>query len=316
MHRIVPVLASVFGLSVALAHDVPIPDSTCAFSPLEVRFPALGRAGTAAAPGVGDVMRIKYTAPRQSAQFDATGVPPRALSGLGTSASLAAPLVFDTLLFGSGNDGIADIPLDLTVDGTTATVSVRLTTGLASAGGVVVEGAPMSASGTFTLVGAGVVNGLGAPFDGAVAVFTLTCAATPKPDLDQFPIVETKGLGGRITTRRLRLYAQLDLGTLTPALSGVPVLLRASADGTPVATVDLPGGLVARGSRTFIATSGDGKQKVVLHLRRRRPTLRYALSVRVDETLPALPAGRPVVTLTSQLGALVSRGSKPFRGAH
>ena len=167
----------------------------------------------------------------------------------------------------------------------------------------------MDTSGLLTLVGVAVVDGLGAPLGGATAVFRLTCTATPVPDLDQFPAVTMKGLAGRISTKRLRLHATLLPGALPVELAGTPTLLAVEVDGAAIATVDLPGGLTPHGRRAFVGESAAGTEKVVVHLRGTKAKSRYAVSLRVDGPLPALPAGRSTVTLTSGLGGLPARAS-------
>jgi hypothetical protein len=175
-----------------------------------------------------------------------------------------------------------------------------------------VEGAAMDASGRFTLVGAGLADGLAPPLGGAVAVFQLTCTAAPVPDLDQFPAVTAKHLAGHVNTRGLRLHTTLSAGSLTPDFTG-PALVRVTANGGAMAEVDLPQGLTARGRRTFVGSSGDGAQTLVVRLRRRRPSPTYALALRVDADQGDLPGGRPVVTLTSQVGGLLTRVTRVFR---
>jgi hypothetical protein len=294
------------------AHDVPFRTS-CSFEPLAVEFPSLGMTGTGAAPTKADALRLTDATTPQSVQFNAATVPARPLAGLGTSATLQLPAAFAARVLASGDFTAPDVPLLLDVDGTGALVPVTLTTGLAAADGVVAEGTPMSGSGVFALVGVAPVDGLAAPLGGATAVFRLSCTTAPVPDVDKFPLVELRKLGGRITTKKLRLHGLLDAGSL-PADFAAPALLRVSTGGTTIATVVLPGGLAARGRRTWIGESTDGTQRVTVRLRRKRPTPLYAVSLRVDGAVPALPAGRPSVTLTSQVGGIVVRATKAFRG--
>jgi hypothetical protein len=310
-------LALVLGLAVraASAHEVPIPDSDCTFDPLTVGFPALGLDATAVAPGPVDKLRIVYRTGRQAAQFNAGSVPPRALSGIGTSATLAFPSLFEARMLASGDLTAAAVPLVLTVDGTPATLAVTLTTGLAAAAGVVVAGAPIAADGRFTLVGVTTADGLAAPLGGATAVLQLSCTATPVPDLDQFPLIETSKLAGTITTHGLHLRATVRAGSLPADFPATPALVEVSADGATMATVDLPDGLAAHGRHAFVGRSPDGLTTLTVRVVRRKPDPVYAFSVHIKGALAALPAGkRPTVSLTAEAGGLLARTARPFRG--
>jgi hypothetical protein len=295
------------------AHDVPIPPSACAFDTIEVAFPALAEEGTAVAPGPADALRILYVPGRQVAQFDAAGVPARSLVGL-AAGSLAFPAAFEARMLASGDLTATDVPLVLTVGGTEATVPVTLTTGLAAAAGVVAAGSPLDpVDGRLVLAGVAVADGLPGSLDGATAVFRLSCPVTPVPDLDQYPIVTTTGLAGRITRNGLRLRASVMPGALAPDFAGLPALLDVTAGDTTLAVVDFPGGLPAKGSRTFVARSADGTATLRVHLRRRRPTAAHTLAVRVRGAITNLPDGRPTVTVRYRVGGLLSRVARPFR---
>lgn len=313
--------AALIALAVAApvaAHDVPF-RTFCSFDPVIVTFGGLSEIGVGSAPTKADVLRLTDATTPQSVQFNAATVPPRPLTGLGGSASLQLPPAFPARVLASGDFTATDVPLVLTVDGVSVTVPVTLTTGLTPADDVVARGAPMDASGVFGLIGAATVEGLPAPFGGTTAVFRMGCATAPVPDVDKFPSVELTKLGGRITTKRLRLHARLDAGTLAADFAA-PALLFVYVDGASpglgtLAGVMLPDGLAARGRRAWVGESADGTQRVTVRLQRKRPTPLYTLGLRVDAAVPALPAGRPTVTLTSQFGGIIARATKPFRGA-
>jgi hypothetical protein len=318
MKRLLALLLVALALPVA-AHDVPF-RTACSFDPLVVSLRELSMDGIGAAPTKAEVLRLTDATIPQSVQFNAATVPPRVLTGLGVTASLQLPPVFPARVLASGDFTATDVPLVLTIDGASTTVTVTLTTGLTPVTDFLAVGSPMSASGVFGLVGAARVEGLPAPYGGTTGVFVMQCATAPVPDVDKFPAVELRNLGGRITTKRVRLHAILDPSTLTADFSA-PAYLHVGADGAApgqgtLATVILPDGLTARGRRAWVGESADGThtQRVVVRLKRKRPTPLYTVALRVGGPAPALPAGRPNVTLTSQVGGILARVTKPFRG--
>lgn len=295
------------------AHDVPIPPSTCAFDPIEITVPGVGRRITAAAAGPADALRIVYLTGSKTAQFNAGTVPPRDLAGAGTGGALALPAVFTAHLLGSGDFTAPGVALGLTIDGTAITLPVTLTTGLTSAGGVLAEGAPMNTGGIFTLAGVAPLDGMPAPLGGEAAVVRLTCTAAPVPDLDQFPVIATKRLAGMIATRGLRLRAVIDPGLQPADFPGQPAVVRVTVGTVAVATIDFPAGLETDGPRAFVGQSANGLKRVTVRLVRRVPAT-YTLMLGVRGAFPDLPPGRSLVTVSYQVGGLLSRAERFFHG--
>ena len=81
-----------------------------------------------------------------------------------------------------------------------------------------------------------------------------------------------------------------------------------------IAAVELPSGLPARGRRLFIGRSGDGRAALGVRRLQRPGPAAYLLAVKVKSpTLPAVTGGPVNVTLTYDVGGLLSRLTLPMR---
>src|SRR5439155_1714491 len=151
--------------------------------------------------------------------------------------------------------------LSFTMNGSTTAVPMTLTTGVAAAAGMVVEGMPIASDGRFALVGITADSGLGPPLGGALLAVRLACQAVPRPDTDQFRLAtRTTPVSATLTARALILRAIFAPGTMdVPDFPASPALLRASSGDATITTVDLPSGLPARGRKLFIGRSDDGR---------------------------------------------------------
>ena len=111
-----------------------------------------GVVGAAAPPEPADQFQIFYDPAASQATFDMQSVPPRSFTAAGVDGTFALPgLVVGTLI--SSGDLTLTTSLAFTMNGGTTTVPITLTTGLAAAAGMVVEGMPIASDGRFALVG-------------------------------------------------------------------------------------------------------------------------------------------------------------------
>src|SRR5207245_10512246 len=169
----------------APAHIVPVPPSTCVFDPVTIEAPASGVVGTAAPPEAADQFHIFYDPAASQATFDMQSVPPRSFTVAGVDGTFALPgLVVGTLI--SSGDLTLITSLAFTMNGSTTSVPITLTTGLAAAADMVVEGMPIASDGRFALVGITAASGLGPPLGGQLLAVLLPCQAVPRPGPDQF----------------------------------------------------------------------------------------------------------------------------------
>lgn len=296
----------------AAAHDVPVLPNDCTFDPIEVATP-LG-AATVAPASAGDTLRVLYSVATRMAQFQATAVPPRAFTVGGVDGALGLPPVFATTLSDAGDLLFPAVPLVIRVGATDVPVSVPLTTGLAIDGGSLVAGSPINAGGVaaVTLVGVVPAGTLPPPLDAGSTTLRLHCALTPtQPDLDQFqPAAEPKKLRGNVSasggTVQLVVLGPEE-GSVDPAAGPASVLL--SAGGTTLATLVVPGGLVASG-KELVGTTADGST-IRVRARGRRPKWTVKLEL-AAATVPAT-SGPVVVDATVQVGTLLVRQQRTFK---
>ena len=298
----------------AAAHIVPVPPSSCVFDPITIEAPTSGVVGTAAPPAPADQFQIFYDPAASQATFDMQSVPPRSFTAAGVEGTFVLPGLVVATLMSSGDLTLAIAPA-FTMNATTTTVPITLTTGLAAAAGMVVEGMPIASDGRFALVGITAESGLGPPLGGQLLTVRLACQAVPRPDTDQFHFAtRTTPVSATLTARTLRLRAIFAPGaTDVPDFPGSPALLRASNGDTTIAAVDLPSGLPARGRRLFIG-SDDGRAALGARRLQRPGPAAYLFAVKVKSpTLPAVTGGPVSVTLTYDVGGLLSRLTLPMR---
>jgi len=310
------------------AHIVPVPPSTCAFDPVTIEAPSSGVVGTAAPAGSADQFRILYDPAASQADFDMESLPPRGFTAAGVEGTVALPGVgIATLLSfcptgtctaGTRSGDLTMVSsLTVTLNGSSTTVPITLTTGLTAAGaGMVVEGVPMGRDGRFTLVGLVAGSALGPPLDGPLVTVQLTCQAVPAPDTDQFHFAtQTTPVSATLTARAFNLRAIFAPGpTETPNFPASPALLRASSGGTTLTTVDLPSGLPARGRSLFIGRSADRRAALGVRRLQRPGPPAYLLAVKIkNPTLPAAASGPVSVALTYDVGGLLSHLGLPMR---
>jgi hypothetical protein len=297
------------------AHLVPVPPSTCAFDPVEIAAPPDGVTATVAAATSADILRIVYDPQASQAQFDLRTVPPRDFTAGGSTGTLALPGLFVSTLSSAG-DLTATVPLAFTIDGTPATVPMTLTTGLAVAGGTIVEGIPLAADGSFTLAGVAAASSLGGPFAGHAVSVRLTCQANPRPDTDQFAVAtQTTFISGTATARTLRLRVIFaPPATVTPDLPGAPVVLRLRLSGSQIASVEVPNGLAARSKKLFVGDSADGHATVAVRSLKRGGKTLYLLGAKIaSPTLAPMSGKRVPAELVYLTGGLFSRATASFR---
>jgi len=317
----------------AAAHIVPVCPSTCVFYPVTIGAPTSGVVGTVAPPEPADQFHIFYDPAASQATFDMQSVPPRSFTAAGVDGTVALPGLVVATLISSGDLTLAT-SLAFTMNGSTTTVPITLTTGLAAAAGMVVEGMPIAGAppgaipnctspgptttghdGRFVLVGITAGSGLGAPLGGLLTV-RLACQAVPPPDTDQFHFAtRTTPVSATVSARTLRLRAIFAPGaTDVPDFPGSSALLRASSADTTIAAIDLPSGLPARGRKLFIGRSDDGRAALGVRRLQRPGPAAYLLAVKVKSpTLPAVTGGPVSVTLTYDVGGLLSHLTLPMR---
>ena len=299
----------------AAAHIVPVPPSTCVFDPVTIEAPVSGTVGTAAPPGSADQFRILYDPQASQAEFDLQSVPPRTFTAAGIEGTLALPGIVFAALRNSGDLTVAT-SLSFTMNGSTTAVPMTLTTGVAAAAGMVVEGMPIASDGRFALVGIMAPSALGPPLGGALLAVRLACQAVPRPDTDQFRLAtRTTPVSATLTARALNLRAIFAPGAMdVPDFPASPALLRASSGNTTITTVDLPSGLPARGRKLFIGRSDDGRAALGVRRLQRSGPVAFLLAVKIKRpTLPAVTGGPVSVTVTYDVGGLLSHLALPMR---
>ena len=294
------------------AHIVPVPPSACAFDPVAIEMPV---AGTAAPAGAADAFRILYDPQSSTAQFDLSAVPPRAFAAAGVEGTLALSSLFVATLRNDG-DLTAMPSLTAATGAASGTAAVPLTTGLAVAGGAVLEGAPLGSDGRFTFVGVVDPSPMPPPLAGGPLVVRLGCQAVPRPDTDQFRLAtRTTAVSASLSAKLLKTRVIFAPGTFdAPDFPGHPAILRASSGDATIAAIDLPGGLAARGRKLFVGRSADGQAAIGVRTLRRSGAVSYLLALKVKS--PAMPpsAGSPVpVGITYDVGGLLSRVALPMR---
>jgi hypothetical protein len=302
--------------AVASGHSGPIAPSRCVFDPATIT-PANGAALALAPAGAGDGFHVLYDAATATGQFcPDPGAPAERCTGPAPARALAG----GTLALGgfmahmriSGDVVAGAVPMTFTAGAASSTALVALTTGLVATGGTIAEGAPIAADGSLTLVGGVTLADLPPPLGGTPLLVRLSCIATPPPDRDQFVVsTATARISGRVATNGVHLSALFrpgaDLSESTATLAA-PALVRVSAGGVPLATAEFPGGLQPSG-RSFIGQTADGTGKLTVKLGRRSGRLTLDLA---SATVPG-GSGSTTVTLTYQVGDLISRGSRTFR---
>jgi hypothetical protein len=236
---------------------------------------------------------------------------PRPFALGGTDGSLAFPASFAARMLDSGDLTTTELPLALAVGGTEAVLRIALTTGLAAAGDLVVQGAPLGGDGRFVLVGVAADGALPPPFDGGPVVLRLGCATQPPPDLDQFSLaVRTGPLRGRLTGAGGRLRTVMQASAAPPDFAGRPAIVQVRGGGEVLASLHVPEGLAPRGRRRFVAGGDGGTIKVA----RKGRAGRHVLSIRVaSSTLPVAEARQAPVELAFDLGGALGRSAAVFR---
>jgi len=309
----------------ARAHIVPIPPSTCAFDPVEIRVPTTGLTGQTQANGPADAVRLTYDASASVIQICATGgtdgmqcdAVPRPFTLGAISGTLTFPALFQGHMLSSGDITITDVPVTLTVGASATSVPTTLTTALAAVDGIVVQGQPLQGLQSFTLVG--VIDGqaLPAPLTGQSIVMSLSCLPRPVPDKDQYaaPVVMSS-IRGVVTSKLVRLRAVADVLSPPPDLSPGPTLIAIAADGAMIASGIVPGGL--QGSKVLTGRSDDGRSVIMVRTFSRRGMIRLVLTARLQNvTLPVEAANAPVlVDVTLDAGGVIGRGEKLFRATN
>jgi hypothetical protein len=309
MRALLLVLLAAAGVS---AHIVPVPPSTCAFDPVTIEMPV---AGTAAPAASADTFRILYDPQSSTAQFDLSGVPPRSFTAAGTDGTLALPSLFVATLRNDG-DLTAMPSLTVTTGSGSGTVAVPLTTGLAVARDTVLEGVPLAADGSFTLIGVVDPSPLPAPLGGGPLAVRLRCVAVPRPDTDQFRLAtRTTPVSASLTAKLLKGRVIFGPGTNDTAdFPGRPALMRVSSGDATIATVDLADGLAARGRKLFVGRSADGQTAIGVRALRRSGAVAYLLALKVkNPTMPAVAGASVSVGITYDVGGLLSHASLPMR---
>jgi hypothetical protein len=285
-------------------HVIPVDPSTCAFDPVVIEAPAAGLTASGVPATDGDRFTITYDVGSSTAQFNAATIPPRAFSAPGVAGTLAVPTIFPAVMLKSGDLVTPSLPLTVAVGGDTVTLPLALSTGLAVASDVTREGSPMDAAGRFTLVGVAPIGALPPPFAGSAVVISLGCAATPRPDLDQFAFPQTKLLSATISAKELRLRAIFALDPKqTPDFPGRPALFRAATAATTIAVANRPG--LPRVKKLFLSRGDDGTLIAIAQIRRKPPT--YLLGVTVPG--PAMPA----LARTTEVVFTYEVGGQPAR---
>ena len=299
------VLAAVTG---AGAHIVPVPPSTCAFQPFTVEMPATSVTATTTPAGASDTFRILYDPQASAAQFDLRAIPAR------TFTSTVTGTVSVSGLFGASlrNDGdlTATPTFTFATDAGDAAVSIPITTGLVTAGPVLLEGAPIDPTGGFTFVGVLDPSPLGAPLAGGALAVRLVGQAVPRPDIDQFRFAtQTTPVSVNVSSTVLRARLIFAPGTMdVPQFPGVPALLRVSTGGETVAAAVLPAGLPAHGKKLFVGRSADGASALGVRQLQRSGQVAYLFAVKLKtRTLPAPATGTVPLKFTYDVGGLLSR---------
>ena len=175
---------------------------------------------------------------------------------------------------------------------------------------------PIASDGRFALVGITAESGLGPPLGGQLLAVRLACQAAPRPDTDQFHFAtRTTPVSAKLSARAFKLRAIFAPGAMdVPDFPASPALLRASSGDTTIATADLPSGLPGRGRQLFIGHGDDGRAALGVRRLQRPGPAAYLLAVKVKSpTLPAVTGGPVSVTLTYDVGGLLSRLTLPMR---
>jgi hypothetical protein len=216
--------------------------------------------------------------------------------------------MFDARLRSNGQVVAEAVPIALTLDAESANVRVTLTTGLAEAAEIMVEGSPLAADGSFTLVG---IVSSAQLLGGSALVLRLAGRTTPAPDLDAFALVPvTKRVTGKLSGGTLRVRAVIEVPVGVAPDFTLPAALRVRSGEATVGAVSLPGGLGARGRR-FVGES-EGVTVAVKTLRK-KPVLTQALDVTIAAPL-LTPSSGQAFDLTYDVGGLMDRGSGTFGG--
>jgi hypothetical protein len=317
-------LPIILAAAVAGAHKIPVCNSTCAFEPVEIDAPDGGISVRAVPAASSDQFVIKYDPQAGIAQFDMSALPPRSFTVGGVNATLALPTLFNMQMTTIG-DLIASVPVTITLGGASASEAMTLTTGLAIAGTMILEGSPIPPKANtspppqcpdpadqsitgFTLVGVVPESGLGAPLAGRLGV-RLSCQATPAPDRDQFTLAtQTTLVTARLSAQLLKVRAIFAPGASETAdFPNQRALVRVHAGDSLIAVANLPTGLATKGKKAFIGKSADGTVAIGVVVLRKNP-LTYFFEIKLQNpTLPAAGAGPLDVTVTYEVGGLLSR---------
>jgi hypothetical protein len=289
----------------ARAHDAPIPPSDCVFESITVDAPASDGHAEAVPAGGADTFRVLFDTGGNVAQLGAGALPARGLTGSMTG-TLAFRSLFDARLRSNGQLVAEAVPLALTLDAESANLRVTLTTGLAEAGGIAVEGSPLASDGSFTLVG---IASSAQLLGGSALVLRLAGRATPAPDLDGFALSPvTKRVAGKLSGAAVRVRAVIEVPVGVIPDFTRPAALRVSSGDATIGAVNFPTGLGARGRR-FVAESGG--VTIAVSTVKKKPVLTHALDVTITTPLLTPSSGQPC-NLTYDVGGLMDRGSGTF----
>ena len=304
----------------AAAHIAPIEPSLCAFEPFDLQVPATGLVGAAATAGPDDMIRTVYDPSASAIQLcpadpgnpSACGSPvPRPFTLGATTGTIAFPGLFQGGMLSSGDMTLPDVPLAITVGGSTATVPVTLTTGLVTVDGAVAEGAPLQEAVSATLVGVLDGGALPPPLTGQSILVRLSCLPQPFPDEDQFASpLEMASIKGTITSKQVQLRATAAITSSSPSpdFVGSPVLLAVDGDGTPIASAIFSQGL--HGRKRLTGTSDDGQGTITV----RQSASRVVLTIKLrNVTLPPPASGARVLVDVTLDAGLIGRGEQLFQ---
>jgi len=311
-------IVAVLAACVAGAHLVPVPPSACTFEPMALASLDGSVAATFAAPGASDAFHVVYDLQASQAQFQADpAAAPRGFTLGDRSGTLALPPLFVADMRNSGDLTATRVTLAATLGAASTSVDATLTTGLATDGTHVVEGAPLAADGHFRLVGLVDLGALGAPFGAAPFVLSLDGVAVPRPDTDQFTLAtRTTPVSVHLTPALLSLRAVFGPGPSdTPDYPGAPAVFLAT-DGAFLGSAVLPAGLPAHGKRVFVGHTADGRGAVGVRLLRTKPAPTYLLAVKLKLAGEIFPAGLRArqVDVAFTVGGLLSRASVALEG--
>jgi hypothetical protein len=236
--------------STAGAHVVPIENTTCALD-MALSAPDASLMADVAPSAPDELLRGVYTPngspessrvqlchadPATPADKCRPTAVPRAFTLGATPGSITLPSAFPVLLLANGDLHVDALPVTITLGGTPAVVPFDLTTGFVVVGATPVLGAPIDASGAFTLVGTGTSATLPAPLGAQPLLLTLSCTLAPVPDLDQFALpADVAKARGTLTATKVKLTIIVESEFSLPGDFGnEPTILRIGSAAAPI----------------------------------------------------------------------------------